>query len=188
MHVPHCLAPQTYVVSGIFDNEWCVLVHWSLTLPKASHKCKGLSCCAVHKSGCTSVRLSLKLLASCTSPGQQLPPKLETISCLSACLKSGTDRRTPEGACRDPKSPSLFPGLDWGTGLYAWGCAVTFLPMLCFLSSGIVFVPQTTAPNWLSLEWQKDRICYQELQGPKSSQVERAFYSCCVHKDFLANE
>lgn len=37
--------------------------------------------------------------------------------CLSACLKSGT-ARTPEDACTDLKSPSLFPGLDWGTGLH----------------------------------------------------------------------
>lgn len=145
-------------LSGILDNGWCLLVLWSLTLPKASHKHKGMSCCAVHKAGCRSVRLSLKLLASWTSPSQQLPPKLETISHLSACLKCGMARRTPGGACTDPKSPRLFPGLVWGTGLCAWACAVLFLLMLCILSLGIVFVPQTTALNWLSLEWEKEDL------------------------------
>lgn len=37
----------------------------------------------------------------------------------------------------------------------------------------------------LCLEWDKDRNCHQELQSPKSSAVEGAFYSHCVQKDFL---
>lgn len=90
---------------------WC-FDHWHFSGHPTSAKCW-----AVLKSGCRSVRLSLKLLASCTSPGQQLPPKLEAVLCLSARLKSGT-ARTPEDACTDPKSPRFFPGLDWGTGLH----------------------------------------------------------------------
>lgn len=131
VHVPHCLAPQTYVVSGIFDREtdngWWMLLLWSLTLLKAFHKCKG--CPAVL---CTSLAAdllgSLKLLASCSSPGQQLPPKLEAISCLSAYLKSGTARRTPEGASTDPRSPSLFLTLDWGTGLHPCVGICSYVP------------------------------------------------------------
>lgn len=48
---------------------------------------------------------------------------------------------------------------------HAWGCGIMFLLMLCSLSLGTVFVPQTTALKWLSLEWKKDRICHQELQS-----------------------
>lgn len=170
------------------DNGWWLLVLWSLTLLKASHKCKGMSFCAVL---CASLAAdlsgSLKLLASCTSPDQQLPAKLEAISCLSAYLKSGTARRTPEGACTDPKSPSLFPGLDWDTGLHPCLGICSYVPADVLPVTGNCVCASDNCMKLAEFGVGK-RICHQELQSLKSSAVERAFYSCCVQKDFLVSK
>lgn len=129
---------------------------------------------------------SLKLLASCTSPCQQLPPKLEAMFCLSACLKSGT-ARTPEDACTDLKSPSLFPSLDWGTGLHPCLGMWNYVPtdaVLPFIGNCVRASDNCTKMAEFGVEKRQDL----PSRAAESSAVERAFYSCCVQKDFLLYE
>lgn len=142
------------------EDGWWMLVLGSLTLLEASHKCKGMSYCAVHKSWCRSVRLSLKLPGILYLSRTPAPTKVGS-HLLSFCVSQIRDSQ--EHSWRYLHRPQISQFLPW-FGLRHWAPPMPRDVQLCSCWCApchweLCLCLWTTALNWLSLEWEKDRIC-----------------------------